>query len=207
MPRPPLKIGERGKISHQKLADGTWKAKVSYRDTKGVKRELTARAKAKSRAETRLKDKWPRVSKSIVNGRLGVENITFAQVFEQWFTHLKRRSEATGRPKAGSIYDDRCVVENHILPRGGEWPMDQITVGILDELLWSIPRADGSLMATARSAQLILSRVCGYVVARELMHFNMGRETEKIEYVSPPPTSFSTPRRDAPTTSPTSSGR
>lgn len=187
MPRPRLKIGERGKTTHQKMEDGTWKAKASYRDIKGVKRELTARAKSKSRAETALNDKWHRLSKQIINGRVGTESITLSAVFDQWFEHLERRSERTGKPTMRSIYDDRLVVNNHVLPRAGEWAMDQITVGMLNEMLWSIPGKDGSLMATARRAQTIMSRLCAYAVSHELLPFNMGRETDKIEYTSPPP--------------------
>lgn len=65
--------------------------------------------------------------------------------------------------------------------------MDELSVGKPNELIWSIPTTDGGHLATARSVQSILSRVCAYAVAHELRPFDMGRETERVEYEAPVP--------------------
>ncbi|GAB3189090.1 tyrosine-type recombinase/integrase [Nesterenkonia suensis] len=191
MGRPGLRIGERGKITYLQLDDGSWRARCYYRDGRGIRRELTVREPTKGKATTALKAKWHRKSQDIFNGRLGGEGVTFAQVFDSWFEHLEKKSRRTGHPRLRSINDDRYVVKNHVLPVAGNWAMDEITVGKLNELLWSIPTIDGRLMATARRVQTILSRACAYAVAHELLPFNMGRETERIQYKAPEPSVIS----------------
>lgn len=191
MGRPGLKVGERGKIAYLQLEDGSWRARCYYRDGRGLRRELTVREPTKGKATTALKAKWHRKSQDIFSGRLGGEGVTLGQVFDNWFRHLEAKSRRTGHPRLRSINDDRYTVNNHVLPVAGDWGMDEITVGRLNELLWSIPTPDGRLMATARRVQTILSRVCGYAVAHELLAFNMGRETERINYKAPEPTVIS----------------
>ncbi|MDS2171779.1 hypothetical protein Q7C18_03630 [Nesterenkonia sp. CL21] len=113
MGRPGLRIGERGKITYFQLDDGSWRARCYYRDSRGLRRELTVRESTKGKANTALKAKWHRKSRDIFNGRLGGEGVTLAQVFDSWFEHLEKKSRRTGHPRLRSINDDRYVVKNH----------------------------------------------------------------------------------------------
>ena len=44
--RPPLRIGQRGKISRKYLGGGVWEAECRYRDTDGVTRRVRRRGPA-----------------------------------------------------------------------------------------------------------------------------------------------------------------
>lgn len=55
--RPPLPIGAHGEISAAKTSSGKWRARAYYRDSTGVRRDVTATAPTKASAITGLKEK------------------------------------------------------------------------------------------------------------------------------------------------------
>lgn len=57
MVRDPLPIGAHGVINLRKLRPGVWRARANYRDSRGVRRDVTAQAPTKAAAETKLKAK------------------------------------------------------------------------------------------------------------------------------------------------------
>src|SRR5699024_8396960 len=80
MARARLRIGERGDIGAAKHVNGSWKARCSYRDSRGARKQLTAVAKTKSAAITALKDKWHDISSRIITRHDNLENLTVDQL-------------------------------------------------------------------------------------------------------------------------------
>ena len=57
MVRDPLPVGTHGVLKLTKLRPGVWRARASYRDWRGVRRDVTAQGPTKAAAELKLKSK------------------------------------------------------------------------------------------------------------------------------------------------------
>lgn len=180
--RPALRTGERGNITIKEVGHRKWRARCYYRDSTGAKRELTAHASTKGRAENALKGKWHETSKDIITGRHGGGKLTVGDLVERWYSEMLKISRVNGKPKERTLVHQKRMLDKHLIPRIGELSCDELTVGRLNSVIADIVAEDGSGKATAVMTRSKLIHICGYAVDNDILPYNMGRETRVLAY-------------------------
>lgn len=188
VPRQSLRIGERGKTSTLKMENGRWRARCFFRDSDGQKRPMSRYSRTKAAASGKLNDDWLEYSKRILNGRLAVSPKTTVQdLFKQWVDHEWKRSAATGYPSARTLRNRHSLMGNHAIPRIGRVPVNELTVGGLNDMLADIPQPDGRYLATAVQVRAALTSFCQFAMSHQLLSTNLARETDPMLYRAPEP--------------------
>lgn len=150
--RPPLRIGQHGKITRENLGSGMWVARCKYRDSDGVTRRVERRGPAGDKhgklAEDALID-------SLKNRRPpgapdGINTDTLVKALMD--RHLERLVELKRSPKTLSDYRYATRLFEPII---GKVRLGEVTPGRLDTALRAMQRAHGD--GLTRHARNVLS--------------------------------------------------
>src|SRR5699024_6177721 len=118
MARARLRIGERGDIGAAKHVNSSWKARCSYRDSRGARKQLTAVAKTKSAAITALKYKLHHISSMIITRHVDLENLTVDQLATNFFDyHFEVRQ--VKKINSDTVPCKHAQYKNHLMPPFG----------------------------------------------------------------------------------------
>ena len=141
--RPPLRIGQHGKITRVPVASGVWVARCRYRDLDGVTRRLERMTPAGvedeygARAEDALRDaiaaRRPPGSGSISS------STTLGDLLVGYIRRCREDGELA--PKSVDTYE---ATLNAIRPRLADIRVSEATPGLLDEILRGIRRDHGA---------------------------------------------------------------
>jgi integrase len=141
--RPPLRIGQHGRISRRHLGGGVWLARCRFRDLDGVTRRIERITPAGvtdeygARAEDQLRE-------AIAARRPpGTGSITATTTFGDLLTGYIRRCREDGElaPKSVDTYE---ATINAVRPRLADIRVGEAMPGLLDEILRGIRRDHGA---------------------------------------------------------------
>ena len=184
MGRPPLPIGQYGKIT-TKSVPGGYQALCRYRDSDGITRRVTAVGKNKTVAISNLKQ-------TIEDRRgIGSADLTadscISVLAEAWFKKLQETDSAEGTKDA---YRD--TIDRHITPGIGKLRIREATTGRLDKFLSQTAKKTTKTITStkgverevsfggpvaAKQCRTVLTSIFSMAVRYELMDVNPVRET------------------------------
>ncbi len=172
--RPPLPIGQHGKIRFKELEPKRVRAYCQYRDLDGKTRQVSATGASESAAERALKTQLTQRSASgtDING-----DTRFRVAAERWFTCVEAAVEAGDRsPNTAAQY--RSFLDRHVLPGMGDLRLREATTGRVDMVLEAIRERSGA--PTARSCRTVISGVLGWAVRHDAITTVATRDTAAI---------------------------
>jgi integrase len=183
MGRPPLEIGEYGKIRFSEIRDKStgrvvgYRARALYRGNDGIVREIERSGASKTKAEKALKLAIKRVLQTPSGSEIN-SNTRFCEVATRWFEWQERRV-ASGERATGTLDNYRSVLKNHILPAFGELRLYEVTVPRLDKF-FPVLQAKSSA-SHARTARAVVGGILRYAVRHGGIDKNPIRDIEPIE--------------------------
>lgn len=127
MVRDPLPIGAHGVINLRKLRPGVWRARANYRDSRGVRRDVTAQAPTKAAAETKLKAKLATLPAA---GAALEGSTTLKVALQRWLDGLDGLATNTVR--------NYTLLAGNLSASIGSLQLRELTAGILDAYLAGI---------------------------------------------------------------------
>ena len=127
MVRDPLPIGSHGKIMARRIKPKRWMARVYFRDSAGVRREVTAQGPTKAAAEHRVKLK---LSNLPVAGAELSSATTLREALERWLGGLDGLAQNTLR--------NYTLWAGQVAGALGSLRLNEVTAGHLDSYLASV---------------------------------------------------------------------
>ena len=182
--RPPLRIGQHGKISRRYLGNGVWEAQCRYRDTDGVTRRVR-RAGPADQYDRRGKLAEDVLIEALAQRRppsggpdeIGLDTAVMTLVE----AHLARLAEDGRAPATQATY--RIVAGKLRIKLGGV-RVGEATPVRIDAALRSMSNIHGPVMA--RQAKTILSGGLQLAVMANVLGANPVREVQPIKSKRPP---------------------
>lgn len=170
MGRPPLKIGQRGKITTKQLGPKLWEARCRVKDRDGEMLQLRRTGTSKAKAYNACDERATELAVEILTGQMK-SSTRFKIVAQAWLDELEREANL-GALSHGSIRTYRSVLSNHILPAVGALQMnvDELTGTTLDSLVKRTHDKVG--YSTAATTRSILQGVCTYAMRHGVIHVN-----------------------------------
>lgn len=167
MPRPRIKIGQVGDYWYRDLGKKKVVATANYRDDEGRKRQIKVTATSRALARIALDERVANLSfgGSEVNG-----DTSFKELAENWFDSYSQSGN-----KYRTIERARSMLDNHLIPRFGNFTISECTTGRLHLSLNRIAVESGP--STARIARTILSGVLSSAVRFDALRVNPVRDT------------------------------
>lgn len=173
--RPPLRIGQHGRITRKDLGDGVWLARCRFRDRDGVTRLVERRspaggvdkygAKAEAELVAALDGRRP-PSADVSASTLVVDLMT---------AHIERlRADGDLSPVSIDVYD-RAVAA--VRPRMAGLKVSDLDPALLQDLLAGIRRAHGD---RERAVRAVLNAVLTRAVMAKAIDSNPMRELGKV---------------------------
>jgi integrase len=181
--RPPLRIGQRGKISRTYLGGGVWEAQCRYRDTDGVTRRVRRRGPADDH------DRHGKLAEDALIEALadrrpptGADEIgPDTQVMALVHAHLDRLAEDERAPATLATYK---VVAGKLKAKLGGVRVAEATTARLDAALRAMRAAHGAGMA--RHSKTILHGGLQLAVMANVIRSNPTRDVAPIKSKRPP---------------------
>jgi integrase len=182
--RPPLRIGQHGKISRKYIGNGVWEAQCRYRDTDGVTRRVR-RIGTADQYDRRGKVAEDVLIEALAQRRppsggpdeIGLDTAVMTLVQ----THLIRLAEDGRAPATQATY--RIVAGKLRIKLGGV-RVGEATPARIDAALRSMSTTHGPVMA--RQAKTILSGGLQLAVMANVLGTNPVREVQPIKSKRPP---------------------
>jgi integrase len=182
--RPPLRIGQHGKISRKYIGNGVWEAQCRYRDTDGVTRRVR-RIGTADQYDRRGKVAEDVLIEALAQRRppsggpdeIGLDTAVMTLVQ----THLIRLAEDGRAPATQATY--RIVAGKLGIKLGGV-RVGEATPARIDAALRSMSTTHGPVMA--RQAKTILSGGLQLAVMANVLGTNPVREVQPIKSKRPP---------------------
>lgn len=170
MARPPLPIGDHGRISRREATPGHWVASCRVRDSDGQTRKVTAGGETGAKAEralvASLKDRARGASGT--SGEITADS-TVADLADAWM--IERVLE--GKLDKQTHDRDESLVRTKILPHLGRRKLREVTPGSVDRLL----RAAAAKTPTqARKAKTVLTKMFAMAVRLDAIHSSPTRD-------------------------------
>src|SRR5699024_9278312 len=166
--------------------NSSWKARCSYRDSRGARKQLTAVAKTKSAAITALKDKWHDISSRIITRHDNLENLTVDQLATNFFIYLSEVSRLK-KITTDTVTSTHAQYKNHLKPRIGNALVIDCTPAMLTNELLDIITPDGKLLSVAEKCRSLLNEMFSYAVNRNILMVNPAESIEPLGYQAPQP--------------------
>ncbi|AVL99774.1 hypothetical protein C6V83_05270 [Gordonia iterans] len=172
MGRPPLPLGSCGRITRFEVAPGRWRARARYRDFDGQTRIVTRFHSTGAKAERALIEALThRAAPSGSGGTVELTpSTTISALAEYWYT---RRKES-GDYAAGTLDNDRELLDLHILPGLGNVQIRESTVGVLDAFLRAVATDSRS-----RQCRTVLSGMFTLAAQHDAVTRNPVRDTTR----------------------------
>ena len=127
MVRDPLPIGSHGKIMARRIKPKRWMARVYFRDSAGVRREVTAQGPTKAAAELKLKSKLAALPAS---GASLSGTTTLKVALDRWLGGLDGLAQNTLR--------NYTLWAGQVAGALGSLRLNEVTAGHLDSYLASV---------------------------------------------------------------------
>jgi integrase len=182
--RPPLRIGQHGKISRKYIGNGAWEAQCRYRDTDGITRRVRRIGPAdqydrrgKLAEDVLIEALAQRRPPSGGPDEIGLDTAVMTLVE----THLARLAEDGRAPATQATY--RIVAGKLRIKLGGV-RVGEATPVRIDAALRSMSNTHGPVMA--RQAKTILSGGLQLAVMANVLGANPVREVQPIKSKRPP---------------------
>jgi integrase len=182
--RPPLRIGQHGKISRTYIGDGVWEAQCRYRDTDGVTRRVRRVGPpdeydrhGKLAEDALIEALSQRRPPSGTPDELGLDTPVMALVE----AHLDRLVEDGRAPATQATYK---VVAGKLRAKLGGVRVREATPARIDAALRSMSNTHGPVMA--RQAKTILSGGLQLAVMANVLSTNPVRDVQQIKSKRPP---------------------
>lgn len=180
--RPPLRIGQHGKITRRDLGGGAWLAHCRFRDTDGVVRRVERRTPAGTRdqhgkaAEQELLD-------HLDSRRAPSEDeVTDSTTITTLVTTYLLRLDDEGR--AAATMDTYRFAAGKLEGKIGGVRVGEATAGRIDSAIRAMSKAHGPTMA--RQAKTILRGALGIAVIAGALDSNPVRDVSPIKSKTPP---------------------
>lgn len=167
MSRPPLRLGEHGKIHRRQLADGSWEASCRVRDFDGKTRQVRV-----VRSTGRTDDTGNAAERALLD-RLDErhggqsDDLDGSATLNALYAAWKADRKATGRaltPQTWRIYEQ--TYEHHLRPAIGDVRIGEVRPGRVDKLLKTIHEHTPS---AARFGRVVLAGMFDYAVRLDLI--------------------------------------
>jgi integrase len=182
--RPPLRIGQHGKISRRYLGDGVWEAQCRVRDTDGVTRRVRRVGPpdnydrhGKLAEDALMEALMQRRPPSGAPDQIGVDTPVMVLVE----AHLARLAEDGRAPATQATYR---VVAGKLRAKLGGVRVGEATPARLDAALRSMSSTHGPVMA--RQAKTILRGGLQLAVMANVLSTNPVRDVQQIKSKRPP---------------------
>jgi integrase len=182
--RPPLRIGQHGKISRKYLGDGVWEAQCRVRDTDGVTRRVRRVGPpdehdrhGKLAEDALIEALAQRRPPSGAPDEIGVDTPVMALVE----AHLARLAEDGRAPATQATYR---VVAGKLRAKLGGVRVVEATPARIDAALRSMSNTHGPVMA--RQAKTILRGGLQLAVLANVLSTNPVRDVQQIKSKRPP---------------------
>jgi integrase len=171
-----LAIGEHGNIAYS-ARDGGVTARLRYRGHDGRLRRLAATGGNKTAARRRLLKALEEALAASGSGEYSTRT-TFAQVAEEWFTHVSDLvSDGRRSPSTLGLY--RHILDNHVVPGIGDLRLSELSASRADKFIHDKRRDKG--YATAKLCRSVMSGICAFAVRRDAMRSNPVRDIAPLE--------------------------
>lgn len=180
--RPPLRIGQHGKITRRDLGGGAWLAHCRFRDTDGVVRRVERRTPAGRR------DQHGKVAEQELLDHLDArrapseEDVTDATTITALVRTYLGRLEEEGRSAA--TMDTYRFAAGKLETKIGGVRVGEATAGRIDSAIRAMTKAHGPTMA--RQAKTILRGALGIAVIAGALDSNPVRDVAPIKSKTPP---------------------
>ncbi|QKT12172.1 tyrosine-type recombinase/integrase [Rhodococcus sp. W8901] len=180
--RPPLRIGQHGKITRRDLGGGVWLAHCRFRDTDGVVRRVERRTPAGRR------DQHGKVAERELLDHLDArrapseEDVTDATTITALVRTYLGRLEEEGRSAA--TMDTYRFAAGKLESKIGGVRVGEATAGRIDTAIRAMAKAHGPTMA--RQAKTILRGALGIAVIAGAVDSNPVRDVSPIKSKTPP---------------------
>lgn len=179
--RPPLRIGQRGKITRTYLGGGVWEAQCRYRDTDGVTRRVRRRGPADEH-DRHGKLAEDLLIESLADRRPPTDEIgPDTPVMTLVQAHLDRLAEDGRSPSTQATYK---VVAGKLRAKLGGVRVCEATPARIDAALRSMVNTHGPGMA--RQAKTILHGALALAVMANVLAANPVRDVAPIKSNRPP---------------------
>lgn len=176
--RPPLRLGQHGKVSRIELAKGTWVARCRYRDTDGVTRIVERKSpipgqdqrgkQAEDELLDSLKNRQPPTSAGKITGATKVADLITA--------HIERLEKANRSPATLTTYRSAArKLEKYT----AQLRVDESTPGRLDAAIKSMKEDHGANMA--RHTRTLLRGALRIAVLEGALSATPVDEVDRIE--------------------------
>lgn len=173
MGRPPLPIGTHGKIRHEEISPGRWRARCSFRDYDGHTRELERYDTSKTKAERRLKEALrDRARTQGVNAAI-TPDTRLHDAADLWWEEAEANPDLTQQTR-----DNYKRAYKRIKTGMGGRLIREVDVPACDRFIKTVKAEKGP--SAARSARNVLSSMMGMVVRHGAMDENPVREIAKV---------------------------
>lgn len=169
MGRPPLKIGQHGKITTKQIGD-RWEARCRVRDRDGEYLQVRRTGKTKTAAYNACQDRATELAVEILTGQMK-STTRFKIVAQAWIDEMEREANL-GALSHGSIRTYRSVLNNHVLPAVGALQMnaEELSGSTLDSLVKRTHDKVG--YSTAATTRAVLQGVCTYAMRHKILSVN-----------------------------------
>ncbi len=176
MARPPLPLGTWGKITRTQVGDGRYRARARYRDYDGRTRVVERYGQTAAAAERVLVTALAARPRTYGQKSTATEVViitadtTITSLAEHWH---KLRADSD-EYAAGTLDNERGLIDVHITPGIGGVRLREATVGVLDAFLRSIPGD-----ATSRQCRTALTGMMKIAAQHDAIDRNPMRETTR----------------------------
>lgn len=180
--RPPLRIGQHGRIVREHLGGGVWLARTRFRDADGVTRRVQRLGPA-DEYDKHGKLAYDALLEALLERRTPVANDVITSdtrvsaLVEQ---HLKRLEDKGRSPATMDTYREAAGKLNKFI---GGVRVYEATAGRINSAIDAMRSAHGATMA--RQARTVLSGGMQLAVLAEVIDRNPVREVESIERTAP----------------------
>ncbi|MGI8868762.1 MAG: tyrosine-type recombinase/integrase [Mycobacteriales bacterium] len=175
MGRPPLPVGDHGRIDFLELGPKRIRARARYRDPDGVTRTVTRTGPTRARAERNLR--------AALAARTGIPGLagtaTVQQAAAEWLEQVTA-SDLAEQTKA----QYKRFATMHIVPGLGALQLREVTVPTVDRFLRALAERRGA--ATAKTARSVLSSILGDAVRQGALAGNPVRDASRIRQPARP---------------------
>ena len=165
-----MPVGAWGRVTHQQVGPGRWKARARFRDLDG---------------STRLVERWgatgasaERALKTAMLGRSDHDRsttavMTVSELAADWLAEVRDRGRA-----ARTIEQYERTVRGHVIPRLGKLRVHELTPHVVDQVLRQVRSDVGP--AAARTMRSVLSGLASIAVRRGHLRANPVRDAAPI---------------------------
>lgn len=173
MGRPPLPVGTPGKITTTADPGGGYRARASFRDYDGTRREVSRWARSRSLAETALKVALTDRAAAGKSGEI-TPDTRFKKLAELWLVDVD-----AGRLAPNSKAAYRGATNLHLIPPLSGLRLREVDVLAVNRVLRSVQTEHGA--GSAKTARTVLSSILASAVQVGAMPANPVRDARRIE--------------------------